>query len=43
MNRHGMTGIVSAGITRYDTEAFGENVNNLAFAFITPLGANNYG
>src|SRR5271165_3357474 len=32
-------GIVAAGITRYKLEPLGQNVNNLAFAFITPLGA----
>ena len=34
-----VSGIVAAGIARHDLEALGENVNDLAFAFVAPLGA----
>lgn len=43
MNGHRVAGIVSAGISRYDTKALGENIYNLAFTFIAPLGPNDYG
>jgi hypothetical protein len=35
-----MAGIVSASIARNYRKVFGENVDNLPFAFIAPLGAN---
>ena len=34
-----MAGIVSPGIARDHAEIFRENVDNLAFALVTPLGA----
>jgi hypothetical protein len=39
----GVPGIVSAGITSYDFEAFRKNVNDFAFAFIAPLSADDNG
>src|SRR6266699_1702005 len=36
---HGMSGIVPALIADHDVKAFGEQINDLAFAFIAPLGA----
>ena len=38
----GVAGVVSAGVTGYNREVFRENVDDLAFAFIAPLGANNH-
>jgi hypothetical protein len=35
----GMSGVMPALITRHNVEVFGQKVNDLAFAFITPLGA----
>src|SRR6185437_6241601 len=39
----GVPGIVAAGVPRYNGEASRENVYDLAFAFIAPLGAQNHG
>ena len=36
---NGMPGVVSALIARHDVEALGEQIDDLAFAFIAPLGA----
>ena len=35
----GVAGVVSALIARHDVEVLGQKVNDLAFAFITPLSA----
>ena len=37
-----MAGVVSALITDYIIGVLGQDVDNLAFAFIAPLGAYNY-
>src|SRR5664280_355719 len=42
LDRDRVSGIVAARIARYDVEAFGENVNDLAFAFVAPLRADNH-
>src|SRR5271165_7257004 len=42
MDGNGVPGIVATGITRHKLEPLGENVNNLAFAFIAPLGADDH-
>jgi hypothetical protein len=36
-----MAGVVTALLARDDVEVFGEKINDLAFTFITPLGAYN--
>jgi hypothetical protein len=38
----GMAGVVAAGISRHDGKMVGENVYDLAFAFVAPLGADNH-
>ena len=38
----GVPGIVAAGITRHQVEALGEDVDNFAFAFVTPLRADDH-
>ena len=38
----GVSGVVSAGIARHDLEALGEHVNDLAFALVAPLGADDH-
>src|SRR5271169_81044 len=40
VNGNGVPGIVPAGIARHKLEPLGKNVDNLALAFIAPLGAN---
>jgi hypothetical protein len=35
----GMTGVISAGVARYNLRLAGEVVNNLSFSFIPPLEA----
>jgi hypothetical protein len=35
----GMAGVMAAGIARHDGEVFREHVDNLAFALVAPLGA----
>jgi hypothetical protein len=37
-----VSGIVAARIARHYIEALGENVNDLAFAFVAPLRADNH-
>ena len=37
----GVSGVVAAGVARHDGKALAEHVDNLAFAFIAPLGAEN--
>src|SRR5271166_4277633 len=39
MNRDRVSGVVAAGVARYDLEPLRENVNNFAFAFVAPLRA----
>ena len=39
---HRVSGIVAAGIARHYFEALGENINDFAFAFVAPLGADNH-
>src|SRR6185437_1684827 len=39
----GVAGVVTAGITGDDVELFAEDVDDLAFAFVAPLGAENHG
>jgi hypothetical protein len=41
-NQDGMASVVSAGITRYDFEALRKNIDDLAFAFVSPLRAYDY-
>src|SRR5262245_766683 len=36
---HGMAGVVSALVARNDLEALGKQIDDLAFSFIAPLGA----
>jgi hypothetical protein len=43
VNDDGVAGVVSAGVTGYNRKVFRENVDDLAFAFIAPLGANESG
>ena len=38
----GVPGIVAAGVARNHIEAFRQNVNDFAFALVTPLGTENY-
>jgi hypothetical protein len=38
---YGMTGVVSSGKTHYQSCLFGEQVNYLSFALVTPLCSNN--
>src|SRR5271155_3399909 len=38
-----MAGVVAARIAGYDREVLGQYVHDLAFTFIAPLGAQNYG
>jgi hypothetical protein len=35
-----MSGVVTALITSDDVETLGEQINDLAFTFVAPLGAN---
>ncbi len=39
---HGVAGVVSALIARHDVEVLGQKIDDLAFAFVTPLGADDY-
>jgi hypothetical protein len=39
VNSNGVSGVVSAGITRHNAEVIGEHIDDLAFALVTPLGA----
>ena len=39
VNDDGMTGVVAAGVTCHDGKSFREHVDDLALAFISPLGA----
>src|SRR5580698_898402 len=39
----GVAGIVAASIAGNDGEILRQNVDDLAFAFVAPLGADNYG
>jgi hypothetical protein len=39
---NGMAGVVPALIAGHDVEVFGQKVNDLAFALITPLSADDY-
>jgi hypothetical protein len=36
---HGMAGVVSALVARNDLEALGKQIDDLAFSFVAPLGA----
>jgi hypothetical protein len=42
VNGHRMTGVVAARVSGYDGEIVREYVDNLAFAFVTPLRAYHY-
>ena len=39
---NGVAGVVAALVTRDDIEVLGKQINNLAFAFIAPLGTDDY-
>ena len=39
---NGVAGIMAALIPRDDIEVLGKQINNLAFAFIAPLGTDDY-
>jgi hypothetical protein len=41
-NLHGVSSVVTALIARDDVEMFGQEIDDLAFAFIAPLSADNY-
>ena len=38
-DENGVPGVVAAGVADDDVRVFGEHVNDFAFAFVTPLGA----
>jgi hypothetical protein len=38
-NLDGMSGVVAALVSHHDVKTLGEQVDDLAFAFIAPLGA----
>ena len=38
-DEYGVAGIMAALISRHDIEAIGEEVDDFAFAFVAPLGA----
>ncbi len=38
----GVAGIVAAGIAGYNGKTLRQNVDNLSFALVAPLGADNY-
>ena len=38
-DENGMAGVVTAGVTDDDIRLLGEHVNDFAFAFVAPLGA----
>jgi hypothetical protein len=38
-NNDGVSGVVPAGVTGHHRKVLGEHVNDLAFAFVAPLGA----
>jgi len=42
LDRDRVSRIMAARIARYDVEALGENVNDLAFTFVAPLRADNH-
>ena len=39
INDDGVPGVVSAGVARHNGESFREHVDDLALAFVSPLGA----
>ncbi len=43
LNNDRVAGVVSSGVARHHRKILGEDVDDLAFAFIAPLGAHNYG
>ncbi len=42
VNDDGMAGIMAAGVARDHGKVLREHVDNFAFAFVAPLGADNY-
>lgn len=42
IDHQGVTGVVAALIANYRGSMFGQQINDLAFALITPLGAQDY-
>jgi hypothetical protein len=43
VNDDGVTCVVAAGVTGYDVELLGENVDDLALALVAPLGTEDDG